>query len=129
MNIKKTGWLPDTPDANDYGLKTDQINALVRQIQILRGFDEFLGSLETAFNLFEDNSLSVIFKPKKPKKIQIKVKGVKIPLRDAIDRLRGDIGIISRGLTSGIDLIAVSPNSSSTPPRPQPLIPPISSRV
>jgi C1A family cysteine protease len=128
MNIKKTGWLPDTPDANDYGLKTDQINALVRQIQILRGFDEFLGSLESLEATSSPaRDIPRIFAWRSLGSIQIKVKGVKIPLREAIARLRKDIEIISRGLTSGIDLIAVSPNPIST--RFRPLIPPISSRV
>ena len=128
MNIKKTGWLLDTTDANDYGLKTDRINALVRQIQILRGFDEFLGSLESLEATSSPaRDIPRIFAWRSLGSIQIKVKGVKIPLREAIARLRKDIEIISRGLTSGIDLIAVSPNPIST--RFRPLIPPISSRV
>jgi C1A family cysteine protease len=128
VNIKKTGWLLDTTDANDYGLKTDRINALVRQIQILRGFDEFLGSLgslETTSSPARD--IQRIFAWRSLGNIQIKVKGDKISLRAAIALLRKDIEIISRGLTSGIDLVAVSPHPSST--RFRPLIPPISSRV
>ncbi|MBD2114172.1 MULTISPECIES: C1 family peptidase [Cyanophyceae] len=128
MDKRLTGWLPDKPDINDYSLKTDQINALVRQIQILRGFDSFLESLEATSNPLSGTPLARV--GKSFQNIPIKVKGVKIPLREAISYLRKDVEIISRGLTAGIDLIGVSPNPNAKKSDSLiPLIPPISPKA
>jgi C1A family cysteine protease len=139
-----TGWLPDLPDSNDYTLKTDKINALIKQIQILRGFDDFLDALERALdplekplektskpisafvNAFLGNSStnpSPISLNSLLGNLQLEVRGESITPQSAIARLRGDIDVISRGLASGIDLIAASPNSAAE--NYQPLLPPI----
>ncbi|NJL47088.1 MAG: C1 family peptidase [Leptolyngbyaceae cyanobacterium SM2_5_2] len=139
-----TGWLPDSPDTNDYTLKTDKINALIRQIQILRGFDDFLDALEKVFDpldkpvdkankpiaavvnaLFGKSSTGSTAIPLSALlgNLKLEVRGESITPQSAIARLRGDIDVILRGLASGIDLIAASPNPTAT--NYQPLLPPI----
>jgi C1A family cysteine protease len=116
MNARKAGWLPDLPDANDYTLKTDKINALIRQIQILRGFDDFLESFGKSLD-----------KPPFPWNLVKNIFGSGVDPQVAVSQLREDIQIILKDLNSGIDLIAASPDPNAK--NYQPLLPPISIEV
>lgn len=135
MSTTKTGWLPDKLDPGDYTLETDKINALIRQIQMIRGLDDFLGSLDghltqsslpkSIFNSFNPKSLLMLLGG-----LRIDVQGVSLTLPEAIAHLREDLEVISRGLTSGIDLIAASPHPDPNDrARYLPLLPPIGTQV
>jgi C1A family cysteine protease len=122
----KTGWLPDRFDDNDYTLRTHQITALIKQIQLLRGCSKFLKGFEETAETTKNNSRNIFGFFQKPlAKWLVGEPGTKFV--EGVRDLKRDVDVILESLVSGIDLIAAQPGAGATGFKP--FLPPISFEI
>lgn len=126
-NSPKTGWLPDSFDANDFTLRTNKITALVKQIQLLRGCSDFLEDFETSLDQDVDLKPNNFWSRVVEGMLKTSMNDSRSALLNGVKSLRRDLDVILKGLVAGIDLISAQPllKDAGDVDR-YPMIPPVS---